>query len=239
MKTYQFNFKSKGCFGIVGSLCVTIGMIIFLNSNVQSCLFNLSDIELVSLALKKDDKVYLMPYNSDKNFLEMKLAANEVPFIYPSFEIIEDDGELFVEPRNLENIFRLIAGDYLLYEKEENTFDGYVVDGGQNIYEFKKLVENTKEIGEQIERNVITIWDTSLNRSMEISWVSFPDISPEKNCIRKKIWVSTKVRPGEVVYSDKALIVIKLQDILEFFDNNTDLQYDDDREILYVIHKSN
>lgn len=239
MKTYQFNFKSKGCLGIVTSLVITMAMLIFFGFNLDSFLFHLSDIKQVTLALKKDNGVFLMPINENKYLLERKLANDEVPAIYPSFEIIVDDGELFVEPENLKKILGLISGDYFLFPNQESSFDGYVVDSGHNVFEYSNLVENTGEIGNQIQRGVITIWDTSLNKSMEVSWKDFPDITPEKNCISKSIWVSTMPYPGKVVYSSRHVIVIKLQDILDFYNNNVRLQYDEDHALLFVIHKSN
>ncbi|MER3376600.1 MAG: hypothetical protein RIM83_18315 [Allomuricauda sp.] len=193
------------------------------------------DRKFVNIALKKGKEVYVVPFMADKNIIEHQLSKNETPTIFKFVQIVMDNGSLYVEPSNFERIFNVIAGNYILYKKEEKTHDGYVAFGDEEIYSFSLKPENTDKIGEQINKEVITITNTVSNKSHEIVYVRFPKPKAEKNCIVKNLWVVENPYPGKTIGSYKDAILINLNDIVDFYDNGTRLEYNKADEMLYII----
>lgn len=193
------------------------------------------DRKFVNLALKKDHKVYLVPFIASRVVLEQQLSENETPTIFKFLGIIEDNGELFVETKDLEKILNLIGNNYVLLRKEEKAHDGYVAFGDMNIYNYSIKTINTDKIGQQIYKPTIVVTNPSTNKTLEIVWSSIPEPTAEKNCTNKRVFVTENPYPGKTVGSYKKVVVVNLNDILDFFDNGTTLEYDKSEKILYVV----
>lgn len=194
-----------------------------------------SDREFVNIALKKGNEVFIVPFMANKHILESQLAKNETPTIFKYVQIVEDEGSLYVEPSNFERILNVISNNYMLYKKEEKTHDGYVAFGDKDIYSFSIKPENTDKIGEQINKEIITITNPVSNKTHEIVYVRVPRPKAEKNCIVKYLWVLENPYPGTTIGSYKDAILINLNDIVDFYDNGTRLEYNKDDEMLYII----
>jgi len=209
-----------------------VSLIIGLLLGITSCS---DDRKLVNLALKKGEKVYLLPYNIDKNALEKQLSEEKTPTISNSAQIIEDRGAIYVEPKDFEKIVNLIAGNYVLFEEKESSHDGYVALDDKDIFEYKINNVNTEKIGQQIKEGVIQIYSPSQTKSLEIVWNSLPEPKAKKNCIVKRLWVVKHPYPGKTVGDYQNAVVINLNDIVAFYDNGTILKYEESDEILYII----
>ncbi|MAU16319.1 MAG: hypothetical protein CMH46_12370 [Muricauda sp.] len=193
-----------------------------------------SDRKFVNIALKENHKIYLVPFFASRATLRHQLSKNEIPAVY-HMRIIEDNRELFVEPKDFEKILNLIGDNYVLFKKRESTHDGYVGFKDLDIYDYSIKNVNTDKIGQQIHKATIVITNASTNKSMEIVWKISPVPKAEKNCTNKKIWVVENPHPGETIGYYQKAVVINLNEIVDFFDNGTRLEYDKSEEILYVI----
>lgn len=193
------------------------------------------DRKFVNLALKKGEKVYLLPSNTDKNALKKQLSKGETPTVSNSVQIIEDRGALYVEPKNFEKVVNLIAGNYVLFEEKESSHDGYVAFNDKDIFEYKVNNVNTEKIGQQIKQEIIQISNPSETKSLEIVWSSFPEPKAKKNCVVKRLWVVEHPYPGKTVGDYQNAVVINLNDIVAFYDNGTTLKYEENNKILYIV----
>jgi len=189
----------------------------------------------VNLALKNGEKVYLTPLIAKKEVVALQMSQNKTPEISKSFQLVEDHGDLFVEPRNFKNVLNLIANNYTLYNKNEGVYDGYVAFEDQDVFEYTVKNINTDRIGEQLRKESILVKDMNSGKTLEIVWSNSPKTKAEKNCILKRLWVVEHPYPGKSVGDYQNSVVINLNDIVDFYDNGTSLEYDENDEILYVI----
>ena len=193
------------------------------------------DRKFVNIALKTGQKVYLVPLIADKDILEHQLSKDLIPSISKSVAIVEDDGNFFVEPRDFERVLNLIADNYIIYGKKEQTYDGYVAFGESEVYSYTINHVNTDKIGQQLSQQSIRITNGISDRSLEIIWVDFPKPRAIANCTVKKIWVVTSPYQGTTIGNYEDTIMINLGDIIEFYGNGTRLEYVEDEEMLYVV----
>jgi len=193
------------------------------------------DRKMVNLALKEEGKVYLVPLMAKKEMLEPQLSRNKTPEVSKSLQLIQDHGDLFIEPRNLKNMVNLIANNYTLYGKNEGTYNGYVVFEHQEAFEYTVNNVNTDKIGEQLKQETIRIKGENSGKILEIVWSSSPKPKVEKNCVVKRLWVVEHPYPGKSVGDYQNAVVVNLNEVINFFDNGTRLEYDEDGENLYVI----
>ncbi|MBW8243945.1 hypothetical protein K1F50_14145 [Muricauda oceani] len=210
--------------------------------NILSCLVVLAvflscsdERKFVNLALKIDQKIYLVPFFANQSILENQLSEDVTPSVTSFVQIIEEDGTFFVEPRNFEKILNLIADNYVIYEKKEKTHDGYLAFGNNDIYNHSIQNVNTDKIGQQINQEVVRIFNNAQDRSLEIVWTRFPRPVAEKNCVVKNVWVVSSPYQGTTIGNYEETVLIDLNDIVDFFDNGTRLTYNEREGILYVI----
>ncbi len=192
------------------------------------------DRKSINLALKIDNKTYLL--SSLGAFItEIKLKNNESPPILKSTRIVEVDGELFVEPACLENIVNLISGNYILYDYNEKSFDGYIAERKFDVYDKKYSTESTEKIGEMLSITNIYLSDTAQTKELHISWQRTPHQKPLKNCLEMSLWIDCSYKPGTTTVALEKWIMIELNRIVEFYGNNVIVDYVAEDEILYVI----
>ncbi|MDC6384764.1 hypothetical protein D2V93_01545 [Flagellimonas taeanensis] len=193
------------------------------------------DRKFVGIALKKDHKVYLMPTIADKDVLEHQLSENMIPSVSSFVQIVEDEGALFVEPRDFERVLNLIANNYILYERKEKTHDGYVVFGDNQVYSYSINHANTDKIGKQISLETIVIKNNTSHDLLEIVWTSFPKPRAEKNCTIKRIWVVTSPHPGTTIGNYEETVLINLNEIVDFYGNGVRLEHNEKEGMLYIL----
>ncbi len=193
------------------------------------------DRKYVGIALKKDQKVYLMPTIADKDVLEHQLSEDMIPGVSNFVQIVEDGGDLFVGPRDFERILNLIAKNYIVYERKEKTHDGYVAFGEDHVYNYSIKHENTDKIGQQISLETIMIKNNASDDLLEIVWTNFPQPQAKKNCTVKKIWVVTSPYEGKTIGNYEETVLINLNEIVDFYGNGVRLEHNKKQGMLYVL----
>ncbi|MEM7086737.1 MAG: hypothetical protein AAF489_11175 [Bacteroidota bacterium] len=187
----------------------------------------------VQLILKKDNKMYLFS-SLGTMITKNSLDKNESPPILNATRIVKKNNELYVEPQHLENMVDLISGNYVLHDFQEKSFDGYVTRGRYKVYDKKYSSESTEKIGQMASTANIYLNNMDQSKTYHISWQRSPNQIAIENCTEMALWVDKSYKPGERVVSQDKFIMIKLNDIVEFYHSNVTLEYDDDG-ILYFI----
>lgn len=196
--------------------------------------FASDDRKSVNLLLKKDSKKYLFS-SLGTMITKNSLDKNESPPIVESTRIVVKEGKLYIEPKHLENIVNLISGNYLIHDYPEKSFDGYVTEGKHKVFDKKYGSESTEKIGKMISTANIYISDIEQTKKYHISWQRNPNQSPLKNCIEMALWVDRTYKPGERTAAKDNLIMINLNDIVEFYNSTVKLDYVEEEENLYII----
>ena len=187
------------------------------------------DLKMVSIAIKKGGKVYLFS-SSAESYLQM----NQTPPVYNYIRVYKKGGKLYTNPPSLEYFVNLIAGNMVLFDHQEKSYDGYVSVGNRKIYKLQANNESTEKIGEQLTIMHAEMIDTNTTKKHEIVWQYTPEIKAEKNCEKKKLWVYGD-EPGSITL--RGSIVVDLQTIVDFYNNGVTLDYDKSNKIVYIIHK--
>lgn len=214
-------------------ILLVIGIVAFMGGSMFSCE---TENKVVNLALKKNDKVYLFSVLGSfivENSLEKKESPAAIGFI----RLFQDDG-LFVAPKEIEQIANLLGGNYALYPFKEMSYDGYVTEGEESVYEKTFKNKSTANIGEQIRENRVEITHPVTAEMYEIIWNWNPKtgtIEAVKNCEVKSFWTKTSIQPGETITSADDYVVVKLNNLVDFFNNGSKLEYNSEQELLYII----
>lgn len=209
--------------------------VLFLSASLLlSCSdFASDDRKSVDVILKKDGKVYL--FSALGTFItESKLNKNESPPVVASTRIVEKDNKLFVEPQYVEAMSNLISGNYVLHNHLEKSFDGYVTEGKHKLYDKSYTNKSTEKIGEMNSIANIFLKDINQTREHHISWQRNPNQSPLKNCVEMALWVDKSYKPGERTAAKEDFIMINLNDLVQFYNSNIRLDYDEKEEVLYL-----
>lgn len=191
---------------------------------------------VVNLALKKDNKTYLFSKMGDF-IVESSLEKGESPAAFGFIRLFEDDG-LYVAPNDCEEIVDVLAGNYHLYPYQEKSYEGYITSGEKEIFTTSFSNVSTEKIGEQIRESRIEIVNPVSAQVLEIVWTYNQKTGESKavqNCELKSFWITTSVQPGETVTSSEDFIMVDLNELVEFFDNGSTLEYNADEEILYIV----
>jgi len=202
---------------------------------LMSCTdFATDDRKSVRLILKKDGKAYL--FSPLGTFItKNKLNKNESPPIVTSTRVVKKDDHLYMEPQHIKDMANLISGNYVIHDHQEKSFDGYVTEGGHDIYDKKYTNESTEKIGEIISTANIHLKNINQTKEHHISWQRSPNQSPIQNCIEMALWVDKSYKPGERTAAKDNFIMIDLNDLVEFYNSNIALDYVEEEEILYII----
>ena len=191
-----------------------------------------------NLALTKDGKTYLY-CNLGNNLVASSLERNESPVAQPFMEIFDFDG-LFIEPYHITELTSILADSCKIHKFQEKSYDGYLtVDQGNHSYKFEMKAESTANIGEQVTRNTITLYNQKLKDSLQIIWNKFSksnDCYPVKNCVLKEFNVAQHPAAGETVISGKDFVVVNVNTLLQFYGNKASVEFNEEQEILYI-HK--
>lgn len=210
-------------------------LLIFSSSLFLSCGdFATDDRKNVNLVLKKEGKTYLfspMGTMITKN----KLDNNESPPIVTNTQIVKKNENLYVEPRHLENIAAILSGNYVVHDYQEKSYDGYITKGKLDIYNNKYSNQSTEKIGKMISTANIYLMDIEQTKKHQISWQRKPSQSPTQNCVEMNLWADRSYKPGNRTVALEKFIMVDLNDIVEFYDSKTKLDYNKEDEILYFL----
>lgn len=95
--------------------------------------------------------------------------------------------------------------------------------------------ESTKKIGKMLSKVEVNLSDTAGTKDYAISWIRNDNQAPIKNCEEMTLWVDESYKPGTTTVTQGSFIMVKLQDIVDFYDSNVTLEYSEEDEMLYVI----
>lgn len=193
------------------------------------------DRKLVNVALKKEGKVYMLPFIAEPQTLEFQLSNNETPTLIKDVDIVKDKDILYVTPEDFLRILNLIADNYILYDKQEGAFDGYVGFGRKEVIKFGTKQVNTDKIGKQIRKQIIVLENPKSKKQMEIIWSDDPKPLAYANCVVKSLWTLESPYPGRTIGNYKDTVLINLNQIVDFYNNGMRLEYNEKEEMLYLI----
>ena len=219
--------KIGASLGIIGGI---IGLLV--GGYVLLDVFMASENVRVHLGIKEQNKTYLLATRSTSAF---KRFNSENPMVLKATSVVEIDNEIYIEPSYLEKIVSLISKNYTLFNREKKKYDGFVtINGKNNNFSKNRIDEDGEKIGEFIQKNSIEL-KNDMGNIHHIRWINIPDDIAEENCIVAPIVIADNYKPGATSYYTVEIVVVKLETILDFYDNGTTYEYDADNEILYFI----
>lgn len=188
----------------------------------------------VSFAVKKDGKIYM--YSSMGAFItEKKLSQGETPPLLPIGGLVVLDDGYYIKAGSIEEFANIFSNNFSIYEHKEISYDGYMAAGELDVYDKKYISEATEQIG--VMRNVVKVVlsNPKSNETYTIRWVRPPgDLEAIENCLIKTVIVDRSYRPGETTYTWEDEIVVRLDDIIQFYDPSITVEYDEEHSVLFL-----
>lgn len=111
---------------------VIIILLLFLVGTLSACSLS-DDRKSVNLALKKDGKTYVFSMIGAV-ITKHHLSNGDTPSIMSPIGIVELDGELYLQAGEIEDFVNMISGNYELLPYQEQSYDGYIVEGEFKVY---------------------------------------------------------------------------------------------------------
>lgn len=194
-----------------------------------------SALQVVNLALKKEGKVYVFSQMDPDDVQEM-IASQKSPPASRFLHLLVKK-ELYLQPRYLGEIVHLLSGNYLLFDYSEKSFDGYITTNEQDLVQSDMETQTTEKVGEQLLVSTVDLRHDS-KPSKRISWsqVSMSTkLKAIENCELKSFMIVSSPYPGTTVGANEKMIVVKLQDLINYYNPDLSLEYNRDEQLLYII----
>ena len=199
---------------------------------IRGCTSNISP-EPANIVLEKNNKSYV--YSSLGTILvKSSIEKKESPAALTCVEVYKDGDEYYVAPNRMKALIDVMADNVEIHEYKEESYEGYVTSGMDEVYSQESKFRSTKTIGEQV-----TVYSVSIKNkegdSLVIEWSFNPktgDYFGTKNCAAKSFWIQTNPSPGETVISSKDFLVIGLNKLAKFFGRK--VEYDEETQVLFV-----
>lgn len=217
----------------VAAILIFIGLII-LGAAVFIIFFSSSDSRLVNLALQKEGKTYVFS-KSGPQITQSAIEKEKSPYVFPFMELLVRK-ELYISPYKMEELCNLLGGGYTLHEYAEKSYEGYVTTRSQEHYILTTENQSTEQVGEQLLINTVTLTNDQ-GATKRIVWSQKPQSSkqtPIENCELKSFMIVTSPHPGETVGNFEKILVVKLKDLVDFFNSGLSLEYKKKEQLLYV-----
>lgn len=212
-----------------------IGLLIF---GVFS-LFTIScetETAIVNLAIKKDGKTYVYS-KLGEFFVENSIKKNESPSVMAFCKVFNDEG-LYTSPENLEDIANLLGGNYRIFPFPEASYDGYITATQNSLYTRTSKNQSTAKVGEQIRVTTVDLRNPKNNKIYSIQWEWNPSDKKNialNNCEIKTFWIKRKIDSGETVTSSEDFVMVNLNDIVKFYNDQLQLEFNPDEKLIYII----
>lgn len=217
----------------VAAILIFIGLII-LGAAVFIIFFSSSDSRLVNLALQKEGKTYVFS-KSGPQITQSAIEKEKSPSVFPFMELLVRK-ELYISPYKMEELCNLLGGGYTLHEYAEKSYEGYVTTRSQEHYSLTTENQSTEQVGEQLLINTVTLTNDQ-GATKRIVWSQKPQSSKQtsiENCELKSFMIVTSPHPGETVGNFEKILVVKLKDLVDFFNSGLSLEYKKKEQLLYV-----
>ena len=216
-------------------ILVILTIVSLIGGLVLCCSSFSSDRYIVNLALKTNDKTYLLT-KLNYQIVEAQLKQNKSPVIMPFIPVFKDKGNLYINPINIKEIVELLSGNFTLHNYQEKSYDGYVTLKDVTAYQLSTENKSTEKIGEQLIEYTITLTNQADER-LQILWTQksmTTNVAAIANCKKKAFSTQTHPHPGETVTSSKNFIVVDLQTLIEFFDKSITFSFDENKQLLFI-----
>lgn len=198
--------------------------------------FNKTSMDVVNLALRTDNKVYLFS-NLGSIAVQMSLKIKQSPVTMNYLRLFQHDKEIYITPTDLKDVAQLLGGDYKLHPYQEQSHDGYVTAGDGSVYTLAIQSETTAQIGERMIVNEITISHPKTGQKTKIVWhrnAKTGQATAVANCQLKSFWLRSSAYPGKYVVTAQDFIVVNLKNVARLFGKNVTLDYVAKDQILYI-----
>lgn len=192
-------------------------------------------LQKVHIILKKDNKQYV--FHDNEFFLENDLENGSVPAHFGNNQnLLVVDNEFFMEPLGIQAIAAIVAENYKFIPHKESNYDGYVVIDNPQLFEMKAQSKAGDKIGDvDYFYNLILRKNNANSDSLVISWQQTPVLSAINNCEEKNTMFYTSPYQGKTVGSSRNIVVVNLNLLTQFYQNNSfKITYDKTEQILYL-----
>ena len=190
--------------------------------------------KFTTFALTKGGKTYL--YSTlGKMITEASLKEGSAPALIPQTGFVVVGGEYYLDPSNMEAAVNIVSGNVEIIAHQEKSYEGYLVEGDQQVYDVDYKEESTETIGVMRSTTKVTLTHPYSGKQKVITWVRSPKLEAIENCEVVKITKVTNPHPGETVVSKDKMILIPVGEVLSFFAPGTTVEYDGKNEVVYFI----
>ncbi len=198
--------------------------------------FSKTETAVVNLVLQEQDRVYLISLLGSSH-VKQHISKQNSPEVMPFIQIFEEDGSLYIQPKDLKEIVNILCGNYRVHDYPEKSFEGYITTTQMKCMNHFVRNENTSKIGEQIKVNELSLTSPVSDSTFTIKW-STNYISQQtevlENCLRKHFRVIEKPHPGQTFASTKEFVVVNLEEIARFYGKGITFSLDLENQLLFI-----
>jgi len=217
----------------VVALLIFIGLVV-VGAAVFILYFSSSDRHMVNLALQKEGKTYVFSKLGPK-ITQSNIDKEKSPSVFPFMPLLVRK-DLYIAPSEMKELCHLLGGGYVLHEYAEKSFEGYVTTDSQEYYNLTTENQSTEQVGEQLLITTVTLTNDQ-GATRRIVWSQkqqSTEREPIENCELKSFMILTSPHPGETVGNFEKFVVVKVQDLVDFFDRDLHIKYNKKEKLLYV-----
>lgn len=192
--------------------------------------------KMVNIALKKDGKTYLYSVINNRIAIEHLAANGSEPTLMNSTPLVYEDKQLFMDASSIKTISNILGGNVELLPKQATSFDGYFIEGENNVFSLQMKNEDNGDIAKIAGIMEINLKNQDTQNSYPIRWQITPELKAIENCEVKSLTVRySQNSTNEFTFKD--FVLVNLEDINQFFGENYTLRYDKKSSLLYVEEK--
>ncbi|MFT7612327.1 MAG: hypothetical protein ACI9J3_001282 [Parvicellaceae bacterium] len=209
---------------------VAVGLVVWFLWFMVSLFTGGESQKTVTIALELNGEKYV--YAGNGFLVENAIGKGEAPMLIPNRGFYKIDGAYFLAPGNMDPFVNILSGNFGFMKKQEPSFDGYAFEGDFDedweISDKQYSNEATDKIGVMKSLVNLTLKDTSGTKEYLISWFRNDGQAPIKNCVEKSVWIDASYKPGTTTYTTDDVILIPLNDLVDFYNPNAIVTYEDD-----------
>ena len=188
---------------------------------------------MVNIALKKDGKTYLYSVINNRVAIEHLAANGSKPTLMNSTPLVYENKQLLMEASSIKTISNILGGNVELLPKEAKSFNGYFIEGEDNIFSIQMKNEDNGDISKIAGVMEINLKNQNTQNSYPIRWQITPELKAIENCEVKSLTVPySKNSTNE--FTSKDFVMVNLEDINQFFGGHYSMKYDKEASLLYV-----
>ena len=190
---------------------------------------------MVLLGLQEGDSTFLYTQATAQS-LPFMFEQNSSPPLMASMEVFVDDGKVYSNPLQCQDLAILLGGGMNRHPRAESGFEGYLTKGSGEAYALNTQNRNTERLGEQ-EILYEVMLTNAQGFQRRIAWTlqtTNGKLRKEENCKVKHFQIATNPAPGETVVSSQPQVVVELQELVDFFDPTAEIEWNEDQGVLMI-----